>query len=40
MVVPQTPEARERSQRLWWYLLFLGVGLLAAETVVSNRLKV
>ena len=36
---PQTPEARERGQRLWWYLLFLGVALLAAETVVSNRLK-
>jgi hypothetical protein len=36
---PQTPETRERSQRLWWYLLFLGVALLAAETVVSNRLK-
>jgi hypothetical protein len=37
---PQTPETRERSQRLWWYLLCLGVALLAAETVVSNRLKV
>ena len=37
---PQTPETRERSQRLWWYLLCLGAALLAAETVVSNRLKV
>jgi hypothetical protein len=37
--VPQTPETRERSQRLWWYLLCLGAVLLAAETVVSNRLK-
>jgi len=37
---PQTPETRERGQRLWWYALLLGVGLLAAETVVSNRLKV
>jgi hypothetical protein len=37
--VPQTPETRERSQRLWWYLLCLGATLLAAETVVSNRLK-
>jgi hypothetical protein len=36
---PQTPETRERGQRLWWYALLLGVGLLAAETVVSNRLK-
>jgi hypothetical protein len=38
-VAPQTPENREKSQRLWWYLLFLGVALLAAETFVSNRLK-
>ena len=37
---PQTPETRERGQRLWWYLLLLGAGMLAAETVVSNRLKV
>jgi len=37
--VPQTPETRERSQRLWWYVLCLGAGLLAAETVISNRLK-
>ena len=37
---PQTPESRERSQRLWWYLLCLGAALLAAETFVSNRLKV
>ena len=36
---PQTPESRERSQRLWWYLLCLGAALLAAETFVSNRLK-
>ena len=36
---PQTPESREKSQRLWWYLLFLGAALLAAETFVSNRLK-
>jgi hypothetical protein len=36
---PQTPETRERGQRLWWYLLCLGGALLAAETVVSNRLK-
>ena len=36
---PQTPESREKSQRLWWYLLVLGAALLAAETFVSNRLK-
>jgi hypothetical protein len=37
---PQTPESREKGQRLWWYLLCLGAALLAAETFVSNRLKV
>jgi hypothetical protein len=36
---PQTPESREKSQRLWWYLLCLGAALLASETFVSNRLK-
>ena len=36
---PPTPEAQERSQRLWWYLLCLGVLLLAADTVISNRLS-
>ena len=34
-----TPEARERSQRLWWYLLVFGLLLLGAETLVSNRLS-
>ncbi|MBM3820440.1 MAG: VWA domain-containing protein [Acidimicrobiia bacterium] len=37
--VPQTPDAQERSQRLWWYLLLLGIVLLAADTVISNRLS-
>lgn len=32
-------EARERSQRLWWYLLLAGVMLLGAETLVSNHIK-
>jgi Mg-chelatase subunit ChlD len=36
--VPLTPEAQERNQRLWWYLLLAGVALLGAETVLSNRL--
>ena len=36
---PQTPEAREQSQRIWWYLLLLGTVLLAADTLVSNRLE-
>jgi hypothetical protein len=34
-----TPEAQERSQRLWWYLLCLGVLLLGADTLISNRLS-
>ena len=35
---PLTPEAQERSQRLWWYLLVAGLLLLGADTVMSNRL--
>jgi hypothetical protein len=34
-----TPKDAERRQAIWWYLLFAGVVLLAAETVVSNRLS-
>lgn len=37
--VPQTPEAQERSQRLWWYLLCAGILLLGADTIISNRLS-
>ena len=29
----------EKRQALWWYLLFAGLLLLAAETVISNRLS-
>jgi hypothetical protein len=32
-------EDTERRQALWWYLLFAGLLLLAAETVISNRLS-
>jgi hypothetical protein len=32
-----TDEAQESAQRIWWYLLFAGLLLLAAETVVANR---
>jgi hypothetical protein len=32
-----TDTTREAAQRVWWYLLFAGVLLLAAETIVSNR---
>ncbi len=38
-LVPQTPEAQERSQRVWWYLLVLGIALLGADTLLSNRLS-
>ena len=34
-----TREESERRQSLWWYLLFAGLLLLAAETVISNRLS-
>lgn len=37
--VPLTPEAQERSQRLWWYLLWVGLALLGADTLISNRLS-
>jgi len=34
-----TPEVQERSQRLWWYLLCIGILLLGADTLISNRLS-
>jgi hypothetical protein len=34
-----TPEEAEKHQNLWWYLLVAGVLLLAAETVIANRLS-
>jgi hypothetical protein len=36
--VPMTPEAQERNQKLWWYLLVAGILLLGADTLLSNRL--
>ena len=36
--IPLTAEAREKNQRLWWYLLCGGILLLAADTYLSNRL--
>jgi hypothetical protein len=36
--VPLTPESREKNQRLWWYLLCLGILLLGADTLLSNRM--
>ena len=35
---PMTPEAQERNQRLWWYLLCAGALVLGAETLMSNRM--
>jgi len=34
-----TNEDRERAQRVWWYLLFGGLLLLTAETVLGNRIR-
>ena len=36
--IPLTPEAQEKNQRLWWYLLVAGMLLLGADTLMSNRL--
>jgi hypothetical protein len=30
-------EAQELAQRVWWYLLFAGILLLIAETVLARR---
>ncbi len=32
-------EAQERSQRFWWYLLFAGILLLTAESLLAHRLS-
>ena len=37
---PPTDEAQESAQRFWWQLLFAGLLLLGAETIVANRLTV
>jgi hypothetical protein len=34
-----TNEERERSQRVWWYLLFAGLLLLTGETLLANSLR-
>lgn len=36
--LPLTPEAQERNQRLWSYLLLAGIVLLGLDTVLSNRM--
>lgn len=35
-----TAEARERAQKVWWYLLFAGILLLGAETILANGVSV
>jgi hypothetical protein len=37
--IPLTPEAQERSQRLWWYMLATGIVLLGVDTFFSNWLS-
>jgi hypothetical protein len=37
--VMATDQDHERSQRLWWYLLFAGIVLLGLETALGNRLS-
>jgi hypothetical protein len=37
--LPMTPEAQEGSQRLWWYLLALGILILGVDTILSNRMS-
>jgi hypothetical protein len=37
---PPPDDAQESAQRVWWYLLFAGLLLLGAETIVANRLTV
>jgi aerotolerance regulator-like protein/VWA domain-containing protein len=37
---PPSDEAQESAQRVWWYLLFAGLLLLGAETVIANRFTV
>jgi len=34
-----TREESERRQGLWWYLLLLGLAILAAETMIANHLS-
>jgi Aerotolerance regulator N-terminal/von Willebrand factor type A domain len=36
--IPLTNEAKEKNQRLWWYLLIAGILLLGVDTLISNRM--
>ena len=37
--MPIPDEAQERSQRIWWYLLFAGILLLTGESLLAHRLS-
>ena len=37
--VAAAPGDLERTQAIWWYLLAVALVLMAAETVLSNRLS-
>jgi hypothetical protein len=37
--VAPSDASQESAQRIWWYLLFAGVLLLASETMLSNRVR-
>jgi Aerotolerance regulator N-terminal/von Willebrand factor type A domain len=37
---PPSDEAQESAQRVWWYLLFAGLLLLGAESIVASRMTV
>jgi aerotolerance regulator-like protein/VWA domain-containing protein len=37
--VNATDQDQERNQRLWWYLLFAGMVVLALETFIGNRVS-
>jgi hypothetical protein len=39
MAEQMTREEMEKRQSLWWYLLFTGMGILAIETLIANRLS-
>jgi hypothetical protein len=39
-VQPAVPdETQERTQRIWWYLLFAGILLLSGESLLAYRLS-
>jgi hypothetical protein len=37
--MPQTREIQGQTQQIWWYLLCIGVFMLAVDTVLSNLLS-